>query len=103
MGMNEPTPRQKRSVAAEVANLCMPISFDEASHMIRCLRREQTLFPALINKIVEADRAGDTVRLSRLLVQAKRRIAHGAWLPLLKRLSIHPRRAQRLIGKGKDR
>ena len=56
-------------------------------------------FPALIEKIVAADHAGDAERLGRILANAKRRMAHGAWLKLLRELGIHPRRAQRLMAR----
>ena len=95
--MSEATPRQKRTVAALIAKTAQPVTFDEASRLIRDLRREQQSFPALIEKIVAADRAGDAERLGRLLSEAKRRMAHGAWLPLLREVGINPRRAQRAM------
>ena len=65
--------------------------------MIRNLRREQTTISALIDKIIAADRAGNTVRLGRLLADAKHRLKRGDWLPTLRELGIHRRRAQRLM------
>ena len=95
--MDEVTPRQKRTVAALIAKAASPVTFDEASRLIRDLRRDQAAFPRLIENVVEADRAGDHERLGRLLARAKHRMAHGAWLKLLRELGIHPRRAQRLM------
>ena len=97
--MDEATPRQKRTVAALIAKAASPITFDEASRLIRDLRRDQAAFPRLIENVVEADHAGDQERLGRLLADTKRRMAHGAWLPLLRELGIHPRRAQRLMAR----
>ena len=97
--MDEVTARQKRTVAALIARTAEPITFDEASRLIRDLKREAESFPALIEKIVAADHAGDAERLGRLLANAKRRMAHGAWLKLLRELGIHPRRAQRLMAR----
>ena len=97
--MSEATPRQKRTVAALIAKTAQPVTFDEASRLIRELRREQQSFPALVEKIIAADRAGDAERLGRLLSEAKRHMAHGAWLPLLRELGINPRRAQRLMAR----
>ena len=91
------TPRQRRAVAALIARTAEPATFDEANRLIRDLKREQQSFPALVEKILAADHAGDADRLGRLLARAKRRVRHGDWLPLLQRLEIHPRRAQRLI------
>lgn len=82
-----------------IARTAEPITFDEASRLIGGLKREQRAFPELVEQIVAADRAGDVERLGRLLSRAKSRMAHGAWLPTLGELGIHPRRAQRLIGK----
>ena len=93
----EATARQKRASAALIAKVAAPITFDEASRLIRGLRREAEAFPALLEQIVEADHAGDRDRLGRLLRRAQTRIRHGAWLATLRRLGIHPRRAQRLI------
>ena len=95
--MDEATLRQKRAVAALIARTAEPITFDEASRLIRDLKREAHSFPEVVAKIIEADHAGDVERLGRLLANAKRRMAHGAWLPLLRELGIHPRRAQRLM------
>ena len=97
--MDEATPRQKRTVAALIAKTAQPVTFDEASRLIGDLKREALSFPALIAKIVEADRAGDVERLGRYLADAKRRVRHGDWLPTLRRLGINPRRAQRLMAK----
>ena len=93
----EATPRQKRASAALIAKIAKPITFDEASRMIGDMKREAESFPALIERIIAADRAGDGELLGRLLVRAKRLVRHGDWLPLLVRLGIHPRRSQRLI------
>ena len=95
--MNGSTEKQKSTVAALIAKVAEPVTFDEASRLIGDLRREQTAFPGLIEQIVEADRARDRGRLGRLLAEAKRRVRHGDWVPLVRRLSIHPRRAQRLM------
>ena len=97
----EATPRQKRTVAALIAKAAQPVTVDEAGRLIRDLKREAESFPALIGKIMEADRAGDRDRLGRLLTRAKRRVGHGAWLPLLRELGINQRRAQRLMEKSK--
>ena len=97
--MDEATPRQKRTVAALIAKAASPVTFDEASRLIRDLRRKQAAFPILIEKIIEAERAGDHERLGRLLADAKHRMKHGAWLPMLRQLGIHPRRAQRLMAR----
>ena len=96
----EATPRQKRKVARLIARTAEPVLFDEASRLIRDLRREAESFPALLERIVEADHTGDTERLGWLLAIAKRRMAHGAWLPLLRELGINPRRAQRLMARA---
>ena len=96
----EATPRQKRKVARLIARTAEPVTFDEASRLIGGLRREAESFPALIEKIIEANRAGDIERLGRLLTKVKRRVRHGDWLSMLRRLDIHPRRAQRAIAKG---
>ena len=93
----EATARQKKASAALIARTAEPITFDEASTLIRDLKREAESFPVLIEKIIEADHAGDVERLGRFLANAKRQVRHGAWLPMLRRLEIHPRRAQRLI------
>ena len=95
--MDEATSRQKRAVAALIARTAAPITFDEASRVIRDLKREQAAFPILIEKIIEADHAGDHDRLGRLLADAKHRVSFGAWLPMLRDLGIHPRRAQRFM------
>ena len=95
--MNAATVRQKRAVAALIARTAEPVTFTEASRLIGRLRREEMAFAALVEAIVEADHAGDADRLGRLLTRAKRRVGHGDWLPLLQRLEIHPRRAQRLV------
>ena len=101
--MTEATPRQKQTMADLIIKVAEPVTADEASRLIDDLRREQTVFPRLIKKIVEADRAGDGDRLGRLLSEAKRRVRHRDWLPLLQRLGIHRRRAQRLIAQSKQR
>ena len=95
--MNKPTVRQKRETARLIARTAEPITFAEASRLIRELKREEMAFPALLEQIVEAEHAGDRDRLGRLLARAKRRVRHGAWLPLLRELGINQRRAQRLI------
>ena len=97
--MDEVTARQKRTVAALIARTAAPITFDEARRVIRGLKREQAAFPILIEKIIEAERAGDHERLGRLLVDVKHRVSFGAWLPMLRDLGIHPRRAQRLMAR----
>ena len=101
--MSEATPRQKRATAVLIARTAEPETFDEANRLIRLLKREAESFPALLEQIVEADHAGDADRLGRLLARAKRRVGHGDWLALLRKIGIHSRRAQRLIGKGKGR
>ena len=93
----EATPRQKRATAALIAKVAEPIAFGEASRLIGRLRREEMAFPALLEQIVEAEHAGDRDRLGRLLARAKRRLGHGVWLPTLRKLGIHPRRAQRIM------
>ena len=93
----EATSKQKRETSRLIAKVAEPITFDEASRLIRDLKREQQSFPALVEKILAADHAGDADRLGRLLARAKRRVRHGDWLPTLRRLDIHPRRVQRLI------
>ena len=95
--MHEATPRQKRASAALIAKVATPETFDEASRLIRDLRGERTAFPKLPAKIMEADHAGDVERLGRLLADAKYRMCHGEWLPTLRQLGIHARRAQRLM------
>ena len=97
----EATPRQRRETARLIAKAAQPVDFDEASRLIRDLKREAEAFPALLEQIVEADRAGDRDRLGRLLRRAQTRIRHGDWLPTLGRLDIHPRRAQRLLARTK--
>ena len=99
----EATARQKRETARLIARTAEPVSFDEASRLIRNLKREQTLFPALTEKIIEAERAGDHERLGRLLSEAKRQMRHGDWLTTLRGLGVHPRRAQRLMGRSRRR
>ena len=97
--MVDATPRQRRTAARLIAKVAEPLTFDEASRMIGGLKREAESFPALIEKIMEADRAGDRDRLGRLLTRAKRRVGHGAWLPLLREVGINQRRAQRAMAK----
>ena len=101
--MNEATLQQRRTVAALIAKTAKPLTFDEASRVIGDLKREAESFPALIEKIVEADHAGDAERLGRYLADAKRGMRHGDWLPTLKRLGINPRRAQRLMAGAKSK
>ena len=93
----EATPRQKRTTARLIAKAAEPITFAEASRLIRGLRREQRAFPELVEQIVAAIDAGDDDMLGRQLSRTKPRVRHGDWLPLLARLGIHPRRAQRLM------
>ena len=93
------TVRQKQEIARLIAKTASPVTFDEASRLIRDLKREAESFPALIEKIIEADHAGDAERLGRLLADAKRQMRHGGWLPMLRELGINPRRAQRLTSK----
>ena len=95
--MDKATSRQKRAVAALIARTAEPITFDEASRLIRDLRRDQGAFPRLIENVVEADHVGDHDRLGLLLANAKRQVRHGDWLPMLRELGINQRRAQRLI------
>ena len=70
---------------------------DEASRLIRDLKRERAKTKDLLARITEAERSGDRVRLGRLLVELKSRTAHGRWLGLLEGLGISPRRAQRAM------
>ena len=93
----EATARQKRASAALIAKVAEPITSTEASRLIRDLKHEQQSFPALVEKILGADRAGDADRLGRLLARAKGRVGHGAWLATLRQLGINARRAQRLV------
>ena len=95
--MSAATVRQKRAVAALIAKVAAPVTFDEAGRLIQNLKREQQSFPALVEKILAADRAGDRDRLGRLLTRAKRRVDHGSWLLLLRELGLNARRAQRLV------
>ena len=97
--MNDATERQKRTVARLIAKIAEPVTADEASRVIRDLRREKATFPHLIEKILQADRAGDHDRLGRLLRELKRRVRHGNWLRTLQQLGINPRRAQRLMAR----
>ena len=96
------TLRQKQETARLIARTAEPVTFAEASRLIRDLRREQAAFPILIEKIIEAERAGDHERLGRLLADAKHRMKHGDWLPLLRQVGIHTRRAQRLMARSKE-
>ena len=100
---NEPTARQRQAVANLIVKAAQPVTTDEASRLIRDLRRDQTAFQLLLEKIVEADRADEHDRLGRLLSEAKRRVRYGDWLPLLRQLGINARRAQRLMNKAKRR
>ena len=95
--MIKATPRQRRATAALIAKVAEPITADEAGRFIRDLKREELSFPGLLEGIVAADHAGDTGCLGALLADAKRRMAHGAWLPTLRQLNIGPRRAQRAM------
>ena len=101
--MVDATPRQRRTAARLIAKVAEPLTFHEASRVINDMKREAESFPALIEKIMEADRAGDRDRLGRLLARAKRRVGHGAWLPLLRELGINQRRAQRLMQRASPR
>ena len=87
-------------MAALIAKTAEPVTFDEASRLIRDLKREQQSFPALIEKIIKADLGGDQDQLGRLLAKAKRQMRHGDWLTTLRELRIDPRRAQRLMAKA---
>ena len=100
--MDKATSRQKRETTRLIARTAAPITFDEASRLIRDLKREQQLFPVLIEKIIAADHGGDVERLGRLLSEAKRQMRHGDWLTTLRQLEIHPRRAQRLMTRAKQ-
>ena len=100
--MDEATSRQKLAVAALIARTAEPITFDEASRLIRDLKRETHSFPALIEKIIAADHGEDVERLGRLLSEAKRQMRHGDWLTTLRQLGLHPRRAQRLMTRAKQ-
>ena len=91
------TTRQKQEIARLIAKVAEPSTFDEASRLIRDLRREDVAWPRLIEEIIEADHAGDHERLGRLLANAKHRVRHGDWLATLRRLGINARRAQRVI------
>ena len=95
-----PTLRQKQETARLIARTAEPVTFDEASRLIRDLKREQQSFPVLIEKIIAADHGGDAERLGRLLSEAKRQMRHGGWLTTLRELRIHPRRAQRLMARA---
>ena len=99
--MNEPTLRQKRAVATEIAILCTPMSFDEAGRLLSDLRQTRDATGVLIQNIVAAIENADDDLLGKALIRAKPRIRHGAWLMFLGKLAIHPRRAQRLIAKNK--
>ena len=70
---------------------------DEASRLIRDLKRERAKTKDLLARITEAERSGDGVRLGGLLNELKSRTAHGQWLGLLEGLGISPRRAQRAM------
>ena len=75
--MDEATPRQKRTVAALIARTATPVTFDEASRLIRDLRRQEEDLPHLAEEIVAANQAGDRERLGRLLLTLKARVQHG--------------------------
>ena len=94
------TIRQKQEIARLIARTASPVTFDEASRLIRDLKREAESFPVLIETIIAADHAGDRDRLGRLLSEAKRQMRHGHWLTTLRQLEIHPRRAQRLMARS---
>ena len=81
--MSEATPGQKRATAALIAKAAEPVTYEEASRLIRDLRREAESFPRLIQEIIEADRGGDGERLGRLLAEVRRRVRHGDWRTLL--------------------
>ena len=93
----QPTTKQRHCVAAMIAKTAEPVTYEEASRLIRDLKRVEMALPRLLEEIAAADRAGDRDRLGRLLRQAPTRIRHGDWLPTLRKLGIHPWRAQRLI------
>ena len=97
--MDEATPRQKRTVAALIARTATPVTFDDASRLIRDLRRQEEDLPHLAEEIVAANQAGDRERLGRLLLTLKARVQHGDFARVLAELGIHPRRAQRLMSK----
>ena len=97
----EATARQKRETARLIARTAEPVSFDEASRLIRNLKRETESFSALIEKIIEAERAGNNhERLGQLLADAKHRMKHGDWLKFVGKLGINARRAQRTMAKS---
>ena len=97
------TDRQRRTVRDLIADTAIPETAEEAGRLIRDLKRETESLPALIEQIVEADEAGDADRLGMLLRRARHRARYGDWLPLLTRLGIHPRRAQRLMARTVNR
>ena len=97
--MIEASPRQKKYAASLIVRACEPLTADEAGHLIRDLRREETAFPDLLEGIITADNGNDKERLGHLLASAKRRVKHGAWLRTLDKLGISHRRAQRLMAK----
>ena len=73
----EPTTKQRHYVAAMIAKTAEPITYDEASRLIRDLKRDETRFPDLLEGIITADNGNDKERLGRLLASAKRRVSHG--------------------------
>ena len=75
--MSEATLRQKRTVAVLIAKVATPHTADEASRLIRDLRREQTAFPILLEEIVAAKEAGDRDRLGRLLAELNSPLTKG--------------------------
>ena len=97
--MIEASPRQKKYAASLIVRACEPLTADEAGRLIRDLRREETAFPDLLEGIIKADKGNDKERLGHLLASAKRRVKHGDWSPLLDKLGISHRRAQRLMAK----
>ena len=89
-------------MAAEIANLCTPMNFNEASHLLSDLRQTREATGVLIQNIVAAFENADDDLLGKALIGAKPRIRHGAWLMFLGKLGIHPRRAQRLMTRSKE-
>ena len=88
------TKRQREYLAGLIVE---SVTVEEASRLIRELKRERAKTKDLLARIVEAAATGDTVRLGRALVEAKALTRHGQWLALLKVLGISPRRAQRAM------
>ncbi len=88
--------QQKKRVSKLVTG---PLTFDEATRLIPDLKREASPLPSnnLIQEIRHAQETGDDAAFGAALIRAKRRTRHGMWIPLLDKLGIHPRKAQRLI------